>query len=323
MTPELKAQSQSHNYLRKLISLHILLFMAGWLAWWQLSQNFLAYIIFFSLGLSASVSVWILLNPGDGVLRFFTSSLMCALLFICTAFLSGICIQTYLVATGNSGDLRTLSFFLMILPATVLATIPFFICLVLPMVLLGWIPCKTSNQTLIAPEEQLDSQPIVTIRTYLTITVFVAVVMAVLARTMQASGITMQNLTKNTETNLQFVRYVLVLVVTFHLTWAYSYLQWAVGRSKRFSSLLRVLSGIGLLLAQSAFWMMVAHLLPFKDPISGESSEKLQRGEVFLTAMTFGVALSLSPMAAFWVLRNNGFRFCHRGKAIELKSFDK
>jgi hypothetical protein len=111
--------------------------------------------------------------------------------------------------------------------------------------------------------------------------------------------------------------------VTFHLTWAYSYLQWAVGRSKRFSSLLRVLSGIGLLLAQSAFWMMVAYLLPFKDPISGESSEKLQRGEVFLTAMTFGVALSLSPMAAFWVLRNNGFRFCHRGKAIELKSFDK
>jgi len=297
--------------------------MTGWIAWWQLSPNHLAYIIFFLLGLSASVSVWILLNPGDGVLRFFTASLMCALLFVFTAFVDGICFQTYEVIAGNGVNLTSVSFWLFFIPLSVFVTIPVFVCLVLPMVLLGWIPCKASNQTLIAPDEQLDSQPIVTIRTYLGVTILVAVVMAIIVRTMQGSGVTINSLTKNQQTNLQFVRYVLVLAVTFHLTWAYSYLQWAVGRSQRLVSFIRVLSAFGLILAHSASWVMIAYLLPFEDPFFGENSGKLQLGEVFVSSMAFGVALSLSPMAAFWVLRNAGFRLCHRGKEIELGSFDK
>ena len=313
MASRLETESQSFNCPRRLICLHVFFCLVGWNVWLQLSSNSFAFGLYFLLGVSASVSVWVLLNPGDGVLRFVTGSFLCAMLFICTAFVFGIYLQICFAGSGMGLEFAAMC--LGAIPAAAMLTIPFCVLMVLPMVLLGWVPCKTSSQTLLAPEEPLESQPVITTRTYLVAFVLVAFVMAIIAKTMQSRGVTAAALVKNTENNLFFARNVFVLAGTFYLTWAYAYLQWAVG-ARSVSGLLRVLFAIGLVVVHSAGWMLIAYLLPFTDPIFDCDSAKLKLKEAFVSSTATGIVLSLSPILVFWVLRKAGFRLCYRGKPI-------
>ncbi|MCY2985354.1 MAG: hypothetical protein NTY15_17140 [Planctomycetota bacterium] len=242
-----------------------------------------------------------------------TASSVCSFLFVSTAFAVGICFQIYDVAFGAGGNLAAMSLGFVLVGA--LLTLPFSLCFMLPMVLLGWLPCKMSNQTLLAAEDHLESQPMITTRTFLGAFVVVAVFMAILVKIMQVRGVTVPSLFKNAENNISIVRNLLVLAVTFYLTWAYAYLQWALG-GRNFSSLLRVFSACGLVAAHSAVWLLIAYLLPFTDPIFDCDSSKLKLKEVFVSSTATGIVLSLSPILVFWILRKAGFRMCYRGKPI-------
>ncbi len=310
MPSRLETESQSFHCPRRLICLHVFFCLVGWNVWSQFSSDYFAFSFYFLLGLSASVSVWVLLNPGDGVLRFVTATFICVMLFIFIAFVFGIYLQFCDAGAGIG-----LEFVVMSIPGGAILALPFCICVVLPMILLGWVPCKSSSLTLLAPEDQLESQPIVTTRTYLMAFVLVAFVMAIIAKTMQSRGVTAAALVKNTENNLLFARNVLILAGTFYLTWAFAYIQWALG-SRKFSGLLRVFSAFGLIAAHSAGWMMIACLLPFNDPIFQCDSRDLKLKEAFISSAAGGIVLSLSPILVFWTLRKAGFRLCYRGKPI-------
>lgn len=313
MATRLESDSQSFNCPRRLICLHVVFCLVGWNVWMLLSANHFAFGFYFLLGVSASVSVWVLLNPGDGILRFVTASFICAMLFISLAFVFGIYLQICYAGSGMGLDFAALC--LGAIPAAAMLTLPFCFFVVLPMVLLGWVPCKSSSQTLLSPEDPLESQPVITTRTYLIAFVLVAFVMAIIAKTMQSRGVTAASLVKNTENNLLFARNLFAMAGTFYLTWAYAYLQWAVG-ARKFSSLLRVCSALGLVFAHSAGWLTIAYLLPFNDPIFQCDSRVLKLRDALLSSISGGFVLSLSPILVFWVLRKAGFRLCYRGKPI-------
>jgi hypothetical protein len=308
MASRLETESQSFNCPSRLVCLHVVFCLVGWIVWSQLSSDYFAFASYFLLGVSASASLWVLLNPGDGILRFITATFLCAMLFIFIAFVFGIYLQFCDAGIG-------FGFVVAAIPGGAILAIPFCTCIVLPMVLLGWVPCKSSGLTLLAPEDPLESQPVVTTRTYLIAFVLVAFVMAIIAKTMQSRGVTAASLVKNTENNLLFARNGFILAGTFYLTWAFAYVQWALG-SRKFSGLLRVVSAFGLIAVHSAGWMMIAYLLPFNDPIYGCDSVDLKLNEALVSSTAGGIALSLSPILVFWTLRKAGFRLCYRGKPI-------